>query len=107
MTNAAPAGARDEEVTWILRLYVAGPTPRSLAAFANLSRICETHLPGQYRLEVVDLSVEKSRAVEDEILAIPALVRLLPKPVRTIIGDMSNTERVLVGLRWNREDPGA
>ena len=83
---------------WILRLYVAGQTPKSLAAFANLKRICEEHLAGQYEIEVIDLLENPQLAAGDQILAIPTLVRQLPPPVRKIIGDLSNTERVLVGL---------
>ena len=84
--------------TWRLRLYVAGQTPKSLQAFANLKRICEDHLEGQYRIEVIDLIETPQLAKDDQILAIPTLVRKLPEPVRKIIGDLSNTERVLVGL---------
>jgi len=84
--------------TWRLRLYVAGQTPKSLQAFANLKRICEDHLEGQYRIEVIDLLETPQLAKDDQILAIPTLVRKLPEPVRKIIGDLSNTERVLVGL---------
>ncbi len=83
---------------WRLRLYVAGQTPKSLAAFANLKRICEQHLQGQYEIEVVDLLKNPQLAEGDQILALPTLVRKLPLPVRKIIGDLSNTERVLVGL---------
>ena len=87
-----------EPEVWKLRLYVAGQTPKSVIAFANLKRICEDHLKGRYTIEMVDL-VEKPRlAKDDQILAIPTLVRELPEPVRKIIGDLSNTERVLVGL---------
>lgn len=81
-----------------LRLYVAGQTPRSLAAFANLKKICDEHLPGQYEIEVIDLLKHPQLAAGDQILAIPTLVRKLPEPVKKIIGDLSNTERVLVGL---------
>ena len=89
----------DAEVEiWELRLYVAGQTPKSLTAFANLKRICEEHLAGQYRIEVVDLVENPQLAREDQILAIPTLVRKLPQPLRKIIGDLSNNERVLVGL---------
>ena len=84
--------------TWRLRLYVVGQTPKSLQAFANLKRICEDHLEGQYRIEVIDLIETPQLAKDDQILAIPTLVRKLPEPVRKIIGDLSNTERVLVGL---------
>ncbi len=83
---------------WELRLYVAGQTPRSLTAFANLKKICEQHLAGKYRIEILDLLKDPKLAKGDQILAIPTLVRKLPQPVRKIIGDLSNTERVLVGL---------
>ncbi len=83
---------------WDLRLYVAGQTPRSLAAFANLKKICEEHLKGQYHIEVIDLLENPQLGRGDQILAIPTLVRKLPPPLRKIIGDLSNTERVLVGL---------
>jgi circadian clock protein KaiB len=81
-----------------LRLYVAGQTPKSLAALSNLKRICATHLEGRYRIEVIDLMKNPQLAQGDQILAIPTLVRNLPKPIRKIIGDLSDTERVLVGL---------
>jgi circadian clock protein KaiB len=83
---------------WELRLYVAGQTPKSLAAFANLKRICEEYLNGQYQIEVIDLLQNPQLAREDQILAIPTLVRKLPEPLRKIIGDLSNKERVLLGL---------
>jgi circadian clock protein KaiB len=83
---------------WELRLYVAGQTPKSLAAFANLKAICEEHLQGKYTIEVIDLLENPQLARGDQILAIPTLVRKLPPPLRKIIGDLSNTERVLVGL---------
>ena len=83
---------------WRLRLYVAGQTPKSLTAFANLKRICEDHLRGRYRIEVIDLLERPSLSRGDQILAIPTLVRRLPTPVRKIIGDLSDTERVLIGL---------
>lgn len=83
---------------WRLRLYVAGQTPKSLEAFANLKRICEEHLNGRYTIEVIDLSETPQLAKDDQILAIPTLVRRLPEPVRKIIGDLSDTDRVLVGL---------
>lgn len=81
-----------------LRLYVAGQTPKSVAAFANLKKICDEHLPGQYEIEVIDLLKQPQLAAGDQILAIPTLVRKLPAPMKKIIGDLSNTERVLVGL---------
>jgi circadian clock protein KaiB len=83
---------------WELRLYVAGQTPKSLQAFANLKKICEEHLVDRYRIEVIDLLKNPQLAKGDQILALPTLVRKLPEPVRKIIGDLSNTERVLVGL---------
>lgn len=83
---------------WELRLYVAGQTPKSLTAFANLKKICEEHLAGQYEIEIVDLLENPQLARGDQILAIPTLVRKLPEPIKKIIGDLSNTERVLVGL---------
>jgi len=83
---------------WQLRLYVAGQTPKSLLAFSNLKKICEDHLKGRYRIEVLDLLERPQLSKGDQILAIPTLVRKLPQPVRKIIGDLSNTERVLVGL---------
>ena len=92
-----PALAPGKEF-WQLRLYVAGQTPKSLTAIANLKRICEKHLPGSYSIEVIDLMVSPQRSKVDQILAIPTLVRRLPEPVRKIIGDLSDTERVLVGL---------
>ena len=82
----------------LLRLYVAGQTPKSMTAFANLKNICEEHLAGRYQIEVVDLLKNPTLARGDQILAIPTLVRKLPEPVRKIIGDLSNTERVLIGL---------
>ena len=86
------------EDLWILRLYIAGQTDRARAAIENLERICEEHLAGKYRLEVVDLTKNPTLARGDQILAVPTLVRRLPPPVKKIIGDLSNTERVLVGL---------
>ncbi len=83
---------------WDLRLYVAGQSPKCLEAFANLKRICEEHLHGRYRIEVVDLLKNPTLARGDQILAVPTLVRKLPPPVKKIIGDFTNTERVLVGL---------
>ena len=83
---------------WNLRLYVAGQTPKSIKAFDNLKKLCEEHLPGRYTIEVVDLTVNPQLAKGDQILALPTLVRKLPPPIRKIIGDLSNTERVLVGL---------
>ena len=83
---------------WQLRLYVTGQTPKSLTAFANLKKICESQLKGRYRITVIDLVKQPHLAKGDQILAIPTVVRKLPKPVRTILGNLSDTERVLVGL---------
>jgi circadian clock protein KaiB len=97
-----PPEAKDsqdrQDGVWNLRLYVAGQTPRSLAAFANLKRLCETHLQGRYSIEVVDLLEHPQLAEGDQIIAIPTLVRQLPPPIKQIIGDLSNEEQTLVGL---------
>jgi circadian clock protein KaiB len=104
MTSAKPAKsnhrAKRAATTqrYDLRLYVAGQTPRSLQALSNLKRICEEHLDGNYRVEIIDLLKKPQLAAGDQILAIPTLVRAIPKPARKILGDLSNTERVLVGL---------
>ena len=90
--------AMSDTLAFELRLYVAGQTAKSLAACANLKRICETHLAGQYRIEIIDLTKNPKLAAGDQILALPTLVRRLPRPVKKIIGDLSNEERVLVGL---------
>jgi circadian clock protein KaiB len=87
-----------EAAQWELRLYIAGQTQKSVAAFANLKRICEEHLRGKYRIEVIDLLKNPQLARGDQILAVPTLVRKVPEPMRKIIGDLSNEERVLVGL---------
>lgn len=91
--TAAPAGD-----TWELRLYVAGQTPKSVAALVNLKRYCEQYMAGRYTLEVIDLLQNPQLAEGDQILAIPTLVRKVPEPIRKIIGDLSNEEKVLVGL---------
>jgi len=88
---------RDEK-KWELRLYVAGKTPKSVTALANLKKYCETHLKGMYRIEVIDLLIQPQLAEGDQIFAIPTLVRKVPEPMRKIIGDLSNEEKVLVGL---------
>jgi circadian clock protein KaiB len=95
--GGAPSGPAREE--WDLKLYVAGQTPRSVAALANLRRICDEHLAGRYRVQIIDLLSNPELAQEDQIVAIPTLVRSLPPPLRKIIGDLSSTERVLVGLQ--------
>jgi circadian clock protein KaiB len=93
---AVPAPRGDAE--WNLRLYVAGQTPKCAAAFANLKKLCEEHLAGRYSIEVVDLLENPQLAKDDQILAIPTLVRKLPPPLKKIIGDLSNQEKVLVGM---------
>ncbi len=93
-----PGKAAAPEMEWELRLYVAGETPKSVAAFNNLKKICQEHLEGRFRIEVVDLLKNPQLAKGDQILAVPTLVRKLPEPVKKIIGDLANTERVLVGL---------
>jgi circadian clock protein KaiB len=90
---------------WNLRLYVAGQTPRSIAAFANLKRLCEEHLSGRYNIEVVDLVKHPQLAAGDQIVAIPTLVRKLPEPLRKIVGDLRDTERALVGLQLRPATP--
>lgn len=90
--------AASSEETWELRLYVAGQTTKSVTALANLKRYCETYLAGRYQLEVIDLLQHPQLSEGDQILAIPTLVRKVPTPIRKIIGDLSNKERVLVGL---------
>jgi circadian clock protein KaiB len=97
--NGTSIDVSDVDEVWHLRLYIAGQTPRSLLAFTNLKKLCEEHLAGRHELEIVDLAERPSLAQDDDILAIPTLVRRRPPPFRKIIGDLSNTERVLVGLR--------
>lgn len=87
-----------EQDGYNLRLYVAGQTPKSLAAISNLKKLCETHLPGRYTIEVIDLMKDPALAQRDQIVAIPTLIRHLPEPLKRIIGDLSNAEKVLVGL---------
>jgi circadian clock protein KaiB len=91
-------GSDDESMEFNLRLYVAGQTPKSLAAIANLQKICEENLAGRYKIEVVDLVVQPQLAAGDQIVAITTLVRRLPPPLKRMIGDLSNTEKVIVGL---------
>jgi len=97
-TSRKAKAAAAAPVEWDLRLYVAGPTPKSVAAFRNLEQLCEEHLAGRYRIEVIDLMKNPQLAQGDQILAVPTLVRKLPAPIRKIIGNLSDTERVLVGL---------
>ena len=93
MAMSSPAGP-----TYELRLYIAGQTPKSVLALTNLKQICEEHLQGRYQIEIIDLLKNPQLAGGDQILAVPTLVRRLPEPIKKIIGDLSNTERVLVGL---------
>jgi circadian clock protein KaiB len=95
-TEAGQVSGADDK--WRLRLYVAGRSPKCIAALENLQRFCEEHMPGQYQIEVVDLLENPRLAKDDQIVAIPTLVRKLPEPLRRIIGDLSNTERMVVGL---------
>lgn len=90
------------EEIWQLRLYVAGQTPKSITAFANLKKICEEYLKGQYRIEVIDLLENPQLAKQDQIVALPTLVRKLPPPLKKIIGDLSNKEKILVGLNLEK-----
>ena len=99
LTGAVVPRATQGSETWHLRLYVAGESPKSLEAFTNLKRFCETHLADRYVIEVVDLLENPRLARGDEIVAIPTLVRQLPAPMRKIIGDLSDTDRVMVGLQ--------
>jgi circadian clock protein KaiB len=101
LSESVPTAGPD---VWELRLYVAGKTAKSVAAMENLTRMCEREMPGKYRIEVVDLLVHPQLAKGDQILAIPTLVRKLPQPIRKVIGDLSNTERTLVGLQLRPAD---
>ena len=105
--QTAPTGANGVAEVWELRLYIAGQTPRSVAAFANLKKLCEEHLPGRYKIEVIDLMQHPQLAAGDQIVAIPTLVRKLPEPLRRIVGDLSNTERALVGLQLRPAQPAS
>ena len=96
--NAVASPSSEAPEMYRLRLYVAGTTPKSVQAFRNLKHICEEHLQGRYEIEMIDLLVSPQLAAGDQILAVPTLVRRLPEPIKKIIGDLSNTERVLVGL---------
>jgi len=107
MSVPGPTPEAGAEAFWDLRLYVAGQTPKSVTALQNLKRLCESHLAGHYRIEIVDLLKNPQLAKSDQILAIPTLVRKLPEPMRKIIGDLSQTERVLVGLQVQVSGGGA
>ena len=97
VTDDAPGAGADE--TWELRLYVTARSPKCLRAIENLRRACEKYLVGRYRIEVVDLLENPRLAADDQILAVPTVVRKLPQPIRRIVGDLSDTDRVLVGLQ--------
>ena len=99
MTSASPGSSEK----WNLRLYTAGQSPKSLAALDNLKRVCEQHLAGRYSIEVIDLLKNPRLAKDDQIVAIPTLVRKLPEPLRRIVGDLSDTERALVGLQLKQQ----
>jgi circadian clock protein KaiB len=104
-TRARPGKpAPRKPVVWKLRLYVAGQTPKSVRAFANLKALCEEHLKGRYQIELIDLKKNPQLARGDQIVAIPTLVRRLPLPLRTVIGDLSNSVRLLVGLDLRKVD---
>ena len=99
MSAERKAGGKGDEEIWELRLYTAGQTPKSLAALANLKRLCEENLKGKYKIEVIDLMANPRLAKEHQIVAIPTLVKKLPSPLRQIIGDLSDREKALVGLQ--------
>ena len=99
MTDDIVESSGGDAETWELRLYIAGPTAKSMTAFANLKKLCEEHLKGRYKIEVIDLLQHPQLAAGDQIVAIPTLVRKLPEPLRKIVGDLRNTERTLVGLQ--------
>jgi circadian clock protein KaiB len=102
--NSATAQTPDDQEVWELRLYVAGQSPKSLRAFTNLKKLCEEHLPGRYRIEVIDLLKNPQLAVGHQILALPTLVRKLPSPMKKIIGDLSDQHRALVGMDLKRAE---
>jgi circadian clock protein KaiB len=103
VSDPASTGETGKPERWELRLYTAGQTPRSLAAFRNLKAVCEEHLKGRYEIEVIDLLANPRLAKDHQILAIPTLVRKLPDPIRKIIGDLSDVERTLVGLDLRKQ----
>jgi circadian clock protein KaiB len=97
-SSRAKAAPKADGEFWNLRLYVAGQTPKSLQAFANLKRLCEEHLVDRYKIEVIDLVRDPQRAQTDQIVALPTLVRKLPEPIKRVIGDLSNADKVKIGL---------
>jgi circadian clock protein KaiB len=98
-----PKADGDDGQSYSLRLYVAGQTPKSIAAFANLKRLCETHLPGRYRIEVIDLTENPQLATNDQIVALPTLVRKLPEPLKRVVGNLANDEKFLLGMDLKSE----
>ena len=107
LSEARSAASSPDVKAYVLRLYVAGQTPKSQLAFTNLKQICEDHLRGGYEIEIIDLLENPQLASGDQILAVPTLVRRLPEPIKKIIGDLSNTERVLVGLDLQERRPAS
>jgi circadian clock protein KaiB len=106
MTSEAPVLKENSELVWHLRLYVAGQNPKSITAFSNLKRLCEEYLKGRYKIEVVDLFKHPERAKGDQIVALPTLIRKLPEPIKRIVGDLSNSDRVIVDMNlraWSQE----
>jgi circadian clock protein KaiB len=103
--DLAEKALRHDDETWSLRLYVAGRSPKSVTALANLKKICEEYMPGKYTIDVIDLIEQPQLAASDQILAIPTLVRKLPEPLRRIVGDLRNTEKTLVGLNLKSPEP--
>ena len=101
--NTRKNGSSQDSAKWELRLYTAGQTPKSLAAIKNLKKVCEEHFAGRYEIEIIDLLKNPRLAKDDQIVAIPTLVRKLPEPVRKIIGDLSDTERTLIGLQLRQQ----
>ena len=108
MSKKSTRHVRNDKIKpeWQLRLYIAGQTAKSIAALANLKRLCERRLAGRYEIEVIDLLENPRLADDDQILAVPTLVRKLPKPIKKIIGDLSQTERILLGLDLHSAQPG-
>ncbi len=107
MNSSNQAASKEHREFWNLRLYIAGQTPKSVTALANLKKFCDQHLPNQCNIEVIDLMRNPQLARRDQILAIPTLVRSLPPPIKKIIGDLSNKEKVLLGLEMKKETQDA
>lgn len=105
--DGVPIPSPDPDGTYHLRLYVAGQSPKSVRAVENLRHVCEEYLPGRYTIELVDLIENPERARSDEIIAVPTLIRKLPEPIRRIIGDLSDTDKVLIGLQLREDRVGS